>query len=111
MGKVLVQIQKQFAWNANLVFIRRSLERQARHRANNVSQDVGHQRKAWIKNVSFVKWECSYRRMDLSRTVKSVLRAGTTTVTKQIQTVQWIVLAAKFVCQAKVSQTHRLPVT
>jgi hypothetical protein len=43
--------------------------------------------------------------MDLSRTVKSVLRAGTT-VTKH----QWIVLAAKFVCQAKVSQTHRVPV-
>ena len=110
LGKKLVLINKLFVAIANLVFIRRSLEQEARHRANNVSQDVGHQRKAWIKNVSFVKWECSYRRMDLSRTVKSVLRAGTTTVTKQIQTIQWIVLAAKFVCQAKVSQTHRVPV-
>jgi hypothetical protein len=54
LGKKLVLINKLFVAIANLVFIRRSLEQEARHRANNVSQDVGRQRKAWIKNASFV---------------------------------------------------------
>ena len=54
LGKKLVLVNKLFVAIANLVFIRRSLEREARHHANNASQDVGRQPKAWIKNASFV---------------------------------------------------------